>query len=292
LRIHQHAELVVFLVDLSAPFTRMGSLMRQQTSSFSMENTTLIHRIPPQGTWISWLASPARFIITGAETEEAYCISIGTSQIGGGAPPHRHDFEEGFYLLRGSLTFIAGNQTFVLQEGDFINVGANVAHAIRNESGALAEALTLCAPAGFDRFQIEGGYPMDGPDGPLVPMSDAVKERIKASALKHGVEMNPPAESFQVEPRAHVVRAGNATLATLDQTAGRYILSRVTLAPEATLSTAGSVFILEGKLTLHRPEGTDIASEGHLICLPADHAASLRNKSSESAVVLLLTLSA
>jgi mannose-6-phosphate isomerase-like protein (cupin superfamily) len=260
-----------------------------------MSQTQLIHCIPPQGTWISWLASPARFIMTGAETEDAYCLSIGTSQVGGGAPPHRHDFEEGFYMLRGSLTFIAGNQTFVLQEGDFINIGANVAHAIRNESGALAEALTLCAPAGFDRFQIEGGYPMDGPDGPLVPMSDEVKARIRASALKHGVEMNPPAECFTVEPRAHVVRAGSPdpdTLATLAQTGGHYRLFKISLAPYAayqldpTATQAHALYLLEGILTV---QGAS-AQTGDFLHLSPTAGHSLHNHSSLPARILLLSI--
>lgn len=171
-----------------------------------------IHRGPDEGTWISWRGSPTQFVARGEDTGDSYCLSRTTSAVGGGAPPHRHDFEEGFYLLSGSLTFVAGNQEHHLDAGDFINIGANVAHAIRNENGGPAEVLTLCGPAGFDRFQIEGGFPMAGPDGALVPNSEAVRERILSAAANHGIDMDPPESAFEVAPQVTITRRGEGPL--------------------------------------------------------------------------------
>ncbi len=156
-----------------------------------------LHITEDDGQWISWMGAPTRFLIIGKKTNHLYCLSIGVSAVDGSAPPHRHDFEEGFYLLSGSVTFVAGNQEITLEAGDFINIGANTSHYIKNESGSPAELLTICTPAGFDRFQMEGGYPMDSKDDALVPFSDEGIDRVKAAAKKYGIDLDPPGSSFQ-----------------------------------------------------------------------------------------------
>lgn len=244
-----------------------------------------VHRAPSDGVWISWLGSPAHFLALGSDTRDRYCLSISTSQIGGGAPPHRHDFEEGFYIIKGSLTFTAGNETHVLGKGDFINIGANVAHAIRNESGQVAEALTFCAPAGFDRFQIEGGYALESPDGDLVPLSDEVRARVLASAVKHGVDMNPSGSAFEEAPRAHVSRAGEGDVFDVvgdryrfivkgEQTAGRYAMWEAIVypgggpPPHLHQREDEGFYILEGELSFFTPEASFKAGRGHFVHLP------------------------
>lgn len=269
------------------------------------DDPTPLHRSPAEGIWLSWLGSPTRFVATGEETADTYCLSLATSAAGGGAPPHRHDFEEGFYLLSGRLTFIAGNQRFELAAGDFINIGANDAHAIRNESGEPAEVITLCAPAGFDRFQIEGGFPMDGPDGELTPDSDAVRERILASAKKHGVDMNPPDSAFETAPRATVTRRAEGLmidtvgdryrfLARSDDTAGRYAVWEAVLGPgggpppHIHTREEEAFYVLEGALTFHTPAGSFRATAGHFVHLPRSGLHWFRNETEEEARALIL----
>jgi quercetin dioxygenase-like cupin family protein len=268
-----------------------------------------IHRKSNDGVFVSWLGSPAQFLALGADTAERYCLSIGTSQAGGGAPPHRHDFEEGFYVLKGSLTFVAGNETHVLGEGDFINIGANVAHAIRNESGHLAEVLTFCAPAGFDRFQIEGGSPMEGPDGELVPISDEVRARVLASAVKHGVEMNPPASAFEEAPRTHVSRVGEGDMIDVvgdryrfvvqgEHTAGRYAMWEAIVypgggpPPHLHQREDEGFYVLEGELSFFTPEASFKAVSGHYVHLPVGGRHWFWNETDQPVRVLIFAIPA
>ena len=264
-----------------------------------------LHRRPLEGTWISWLGSAAQFLVTSPETNGHYCVSRATSPPGGGAPPHRHDFEEGFYLLSGELTFTAGNQTHRLKAGDFINIGARVAHSIRNESGKPAEFLIVCAPAGFDQFQIEGGFPMSGPEGDLVPMSDEVKRRIARAAEKHGVDMSPPPEAFQETPRATVVRNGEGL--TVDVVGDRYRFFVEGKSSEEKYSIWEAVlypgggppphthtreeegfFVLEGCMTFYTPDGSFEATEGHFVHLARDGKHWFRNNTEQLTRALIL----
>jgi quercetin dioxygenase-like cupin family protein len=265
-----------------------------------------IHRHPDQGIWISWQGSPAQLLGLGRETYGRYCLSLGTSPVDGSAPPHRHDFEEGFYLLKGSLTFIAGNETHVLHEGDFIHIGANVAHAIRNESGQVATALTFCAPAGFDQFQMDGGYPIEGPESDLVPNSEAVRSRILASAITHGVDMSPPASAFEEIPRAHVSRKGEGDIIDVvgdryrfiaqgEQTNGRYALWEAIVfpgggpPPHLHQREDEAFYVLDGEITFFTPEASFVAGSGDYVHLPLGGRHWFRNETDQPARVLIFS---
>src|SRR3712207_426594 len=105
-----------------------------------MEQTrTTVVRAPGEGLWLAWLGHPARYLAVGEETGQSYALAWGTVPVGGGPPPHRHAFDEGFYVLRGELTFTAGNRTVVVPTGGFINVRADTAHTLRNQGPTEAE---------------------------------------------------------------------------------------------------------------------------------------------------------
>ena len=264
-----------------------------------------VHHRADSGRWISWLGSPTQFLATGEETAGTYCLSRALSAPGGGAPPHRHDFEESFYLLRGQLRFTAGNQSFDLDTGDFINIGANVAHRIDNTSSAEAEVITLCAPAGFDQFQTAGGYSMDGPGGTLVPDSPEVRARILAAAAEHGVEMNPPLSAFEQAGRISVVRKNEGiTIDTVGdryrflvrsaETAGRYALWEALIEPGGgppphihTREEEGFL-VLEGTLTFFTSQASFTAGPGEMVHLPRDGRHWFRNETSTPARALIL----
>ncbi|MEM8883712.1 MAG: cupin domain-containing protein [Planctomycetota bacterium] len=263
-----------------------------------------LHRRAREGHWISWLGAPTQFLALGEETGNTYCLSRAVSAADGRTPPHRHDFEEGFYLTRGSLTFVAGDRTETLHAGDFVNVGALVAHAVRNESGADAEALILCAPAGFDRFQRDGGYPMEHADAPVVPISDEVRDRLVTAAAKHDIDLDPPAAAFQLAPRAHVVRRDEGDtvdvvgdryrfLATGEETEGGYALWEATLSPGGgppphTHTREEEAFcILEGTITFFTDDGSFEATAGEFVHLPRGQRHWFRNETDRPARTLI-----
>ena len=68
-----------------------------------------------------------------------------------GPPLHKHDFDEGFYMLEGELIFQIGDQRFTRRAGEFAFAPRNVAHALANHSDADARYLLVCTPAGLER---------------------------------------------------------------------------------------------------------------------------------------------
>ena len=69
-----------------------------------------------------------------------------------GAGPHHHTrIAEVFYVLRGSVQILLGDEVVIADEGDFAAVPPGVAHAFAATSGRDAEVLVAITP-GIDRF--------------------------------------------------------------------------------------------------------------------------------------------
>ena len=69
-----------------------------------------------------------------------------------GASPHHHTrIAEVFYVLRGSVQILVGDEVVIAGEGDFVAVPPGVAHAIAAVPGSEAEVLVAITP-GIDRF--------------------------------------------------------------------------------------------------------------------------------------------
>ena len=70
-----------------------------------------------------------------------------------GPPLHVHpSFGEGFYVLKGELTFRMEDETVSGGPGTFVFAPRGVPHTFANLSGSRARALIFCAPAGFERY--------------------------------------------------------------------------------------------------------------------------------------------
>ena len=69
-----------------------------------------------------------------------------------GPPLHRHDFDEGFYVLAGELTFQLGDVVSTRGAGELVFVRRGAHHTFANHSGAEARVLIICTPAGFERY--------------------------------------------------------------------------------------------------------------------------------------------
>ncbi|MFF0609649.1 cupin domain-containing protein [Nocardia tengchongensis] len=70
-----------------------------------------------------------------------------------GAPPHYHKTSaELFFMLGGSLRVLAGEQVHTINEGDFLLVPPNTAHAWATTPAASADVLIVFTP-GIERFE-------------------------------------------------------------------------------------------------------------------------------------------
>ncbi len=116
------------------------------------DSSQVIFLSPGEGR--SYQAGPMRavFKADGAETEDRYCISEWWLEAGDSGPgPHAHeDNVEIFYVIEGTMSFLAGDTWLDAPQGSFLRIPAGVTHDFENRSTARAGALNLFMPGGFE----------------------------------------------------------------------------------------------------------------------------------------------
>lgn len=108
----------------------------------------------PPGGGRSYQAGPMRavFKADGAETTDEYCVSewwLEAGDTGPGAHSHDHNVEI-FYVIEGTMSFLAGEQWLDAPAGSFLRIPAGVMHDFENRSSARAGALNVFLPGGFE----------------------------------------------------------------------------------------------------------------------------------------------
>ena len=103
-------------------------------------------RIKVRGGWLSFLA-------VGEQTGGAYGLIETTNEPSTGVPLHVHEREdETWFVLEGEYTFEVGGQTFRAGLGDYVFGPRHVPHSYANRTEAVARALIMVTPAGFEGF--------------------------------------------------------------------------------------------------------------------------------------------
>jgi len=94
-----------------------------------------------------------------AESDGRQCFSEWAVDAGDdGPPPHLHrDHQEAFFVVEGTLTFRAGEETIEAEAGSFIFIPPGVVHTFSNRSDAPARCVNAYAPGGIEGFFIEVG---------------------------------------------------------------------------------------------------------------------------------------
>jgi quercetin dioxygenase-like cupin family protein len=262
--------------------------------------------VPPgQGKWLCWLGHPTEYLARGEDTDESYALSWNQIPSGLAAPPHRHSFHEGFYILKGEITFAAGNQTVVVPAGGFLNVAADVGHWPRSSASEDTEVLVLSAPSGFDRFQFEAGDPVADASGPFEPATPAHVERMKAVASKYGIDLNPPKELFKQPPRLRLTQPGEGQvialvgdlyrfLAISDDTDGSYAIWEALVSPgggpppHVHSREDEGFYVLKGQINFHFEDQTIKAGPGTFLNLPKGRLHWFHNDTDQPARTLIL----
>ena len=137
-------------------------------------------------------------LLSGEQTDGHFAMLDMLIPPGGGPPPHRHNFEECFRVLTGSIEVRVRDLPPVrLEAGDSANIPANAVHAFRNTADAPARLLCTVAPAGLERFFAEFGDPVPTRTSRAPELSEAERrerlERAAAKAPEYGIEMLAPA---------------------------------------------------------------------------------------------------
>ena len=103
-------------------------------------------KIKVRGGWLSFLA-------LGEQTGGAYALNETANDPATGVRLHVHEREdETWFVLEGEYTFEVGGQTFRAGPGDYVFGPRNVPHSYANRTEAVARALIMVTPAGFEGF--------------------------------------------------------------------------------------------------------------------------------------------
>ncbi len=250
---------------------------------------------PAGGAWLSWLGHPARWVAESGDTGGTYALSWSAIPPGDGPPPHRHDFQEGFYVLKGELRFTVGNRSVGLPAGGFVSIGGGTAHTFENAGPGEAEVLTLVAPAGFERFQAEAGRPVAGPSGPFEPPTADDLARMKKLGPTHGIDFDLPEDAFRVEPEVTIRQPGEGPafhiagdlytfLAEGAETDGRYFLWEAIVPPgcgpppHVQTREHEGFYVLDGELTFRFDDRGAVVGPGSFVGVPPGVVHSFRNE--------------
>ena len=71
----------------------------------------------------------------------SYGITLQQGDEGTGPPPHRHDWDEAFYVLKGEIRFMCDGNEYACRAGTLVHVPRGTVHAFsyRNGGGQLLE---------------------------------------------------------------------------------------------------------------------------------------------------------
>jgi glyoxylate utilization-related uncharacterized protein len=119
------------------------------------------------------------------ETGGAWSLFEEEVPIGMGPPPHRHDWDEAYYVLEGEIDFEIDGQPVKSRTGDFNYLPRNTVHGFKGASQSPARVLIFAAPAhGSEFFQEVSREVRSVPE-------DLAK--IPEIGQRHGIEFMPAA---------------------------------------------------------------------------------------------------
>ena len=106
-----------------------------------------------EGEYLAGMGASIRILVDSASSNGRQGVLVYTVPPGLPGPPlHKHDFDELFYVLDGTITFSANGETFEGGPGTSVFAPGGVPHTFANKSGAPATYLLTFVPGGFEQF--------------------------------------------------------------------------------------------------------------------------------------------
>jgi len=121
-------------------------------------------------------------LASGADTG-SYEIFRQAGPDGSGPPPHSHDWDEAFYVTRGTIVFGIGSEELVATAGTLVHLPAGTTHWFRFSAGG-GEMLSLTSREGASHFFTEL-------DREVAPVNPDIGKLV-AIADRHGLKFPPP----------------------------------------------------------------------------------------------------
>ncbi len=103
--------------------------------------------------------------------------------VGLGPPPHRHDWDEAYYVLEGALDFEMGGKPVRIEAGDFAYLPRNTVHAFKGGSECPARVLIFASPAHSSAF-------FKDVNREVISVPDDLA-KVPAIGQRHGIEFIP-----------------------------------------------------------------------------------------------------
>lgn len=126
------------------------------------------------------LGMPLRFLCDARETGGTWSLFEEEVPLGMGPPPHRHDWDEAYYVLDGEVDFTIDGAPARSRPGDFNYFPRNTIHSFKGASSSPAHVLIFAAPAHASEFFEEiSSEVRDLPDD---------LRKIPEIGLRHGIE--------------------------------------------------------------------------------------------------------
>ena len=158
-------------------------------------HATIVHADDPGLVHLGVGAGTYTILLSGEQTGGRYTL-IDMLVPMGGPPPHRHDFEELFYMLEGELDVTFRDETHRVGPGQSVNIPANAPHVFKVASATPARFLCFCLPAGQEEcFKLAGEVLPARTTPPTVPSPERMAELrgiMAANAARFHSEFLPP----------------------------------------------------------------------------------------------------
>ena len=132
------------------------------------------------------LGMPLTMLCEAGETNGHWSLFEEEVPRGMGPPPHRHDWDEAYYILKGEVQFTVDGKTVTSCRGDFNYLPRGTVHGFKGASEAPARVLIFASPAhGSEFFHELSEQIRTTPD-------DLAK--IPSIGRRHGIEFMTPTE--------------------------------------------------------------------------------------------------
>jgi quercetin dioxygenase-like cupin family protein len=124
-----------------------------------------------------------RFLCDSRETGGAWSLFEEEIPLGMGPPPHRHNWDEAYYVLEGAVDFEIDGRPVTIRAGDFARLPANTIHGFKGATKAGARVLIFAAPGHSSEF-------FEELNSEVRSLPDDLK-KVPDIGLRHGIEIMP-----------------------------------------------------------------------------------------------------
>lgn len=83
---------------------------------------------------LSVLGTQVTILASNAATQ-SYGITLQQGEEGTGPPPHSHDWDESFYVLKGEIEFLCAGEAYMCMPGSLVHVPRGAVHGFRYGRG-------------------------------------------------------------------------------------------------------------------------------------------------------------